>query len=223
MKKQQRADKRKYHYVYQINRIDGKFYIGLHSTDNLDDGYFGSGTYLTNSLRYHGKEKHTKIILAFFETRKEAKDYEKLLITDEMRFTNKMCMNIAPGGGGGFINEAHKIKFVNKASEAAKLGHMLHPSGSEVAKSRTAAAQETVKIRKSLGKNYVIPSFAGRQHTVESKTAIGEKNSIHQNGKNNSQFGKCWVTNDIESKSINKIYLDEYLAKGFRKGRKIKF
>lgn len=56
----QRADKRKFHFVYQIDRFDGKFYIGMHSTDLMEDGYFGSGTHLSNSLRYHGKDKHTK-------------------------------------------------------------------------------------------------------------------------------------------------------------------
>lgn len=39
-----RAIFRKYHYIYKITRNqDGKFYVGMHSTDDLDDGYFGSG------------------------------------------------------------------------------------------------------------------------------------------------------------------------------------
>lgn len=33
---QKRADKRKFHYIYKITRIaDGKFYIGLRSTDGV--------------------------------------------------------------------------------------------------------------------------------------------------------------------------------------------
>lgn len=34
-----RADERKFHYIYKITRFDGKYYIGMHSTDDLDDGY----------------------------------------------------------------------------------------------------------------------------------------------------------------------------------------
>ena len=39
--------KYKYNFIYKItNLLSGKMYVGLHSTDNLDDGYFGSGVYL---------------------------------------------------------------------------------------------------------------------------------------------------------------------------------
>lgn len=39
---QNRSDRRKHHYIYKITRDDGFYYIGMHSTDDLDDGYFGT-------------------------------------------------------------------------------------------------------------------------------------------------------------------------------------
>lgn len=38
-------------------------------------------------------------------------------------------------------------------------------------------------------------------------------------GSNNSQFGKCWITNGIESKTIKK---DDVLPDGWKFGRVIK-
>jgi len=65
---------KKFHYIYKITRNDGKYYIGLHSTDNIDDGYFGSGKRLRYSIRKHGKEAHTKEIIEFLPSREELKN-----------------------------------------------------------------------------------------------------------------------------------------------------
>ena len=53
----ERASRRKYHYIYKTTCIiNDKFYIGMHSTDNMEDGYIGSGKRLWHSINYHGKE-----------------------------------------------------------------------------------------------------------------------------------------------------------------------
>ena len=69
---------RKYHYIYKTtNIINNKFYIGMHSTDNLNDGYLGSGKRLWFSIKYHGKENHKIEILEFCENREKLKLREK--------------------------------------------------------------------------------------------------------------------------------------------------
>jgi hypothetical protein len=92
-----RADKRKYHYIYKITRCDGKYYIGMHSTDDLDDGYFGSGKQLWHSIKKYGRGNHSKIILEFCDTRAALRDREKQLVTIE-KVNDKMCMNLIVGG-----------------------------------------------------------------------------------------------------------------------------
>ena len=60
-------------------------------------------------------------------------------------------------------------------------------------------------------------------HTEETKKKISEtkiKNKS-QRGEKNSQYGTCWVHNDIKSIKIKKEFIDEYLNNGWVLGRKM--
>lgn len=64
---------KKYSFVYiTTNIINGKQYIGSHSTDNLEDGYLGSGRYFINSIKKYGKEKFKRKILEFYDSPEKA-------------------------------------------------------------------------------------------------------------------------------------------------------
>ena len=41
----------------------------------------------------------------------------------------------------------------------------------------------------------------------------------HHKGEKNSQYGTCWVNNGVENIRIKKEKLEEYITKGFVKGR----
>lgn len=61
--------------------------------------------------------------------------------------------------------------------------------------------------------------WKNRKHTEETKRKIGIKNSIKQQGLKNSQYGTCWITNEIENKKIHK---GDLIPLGWKLGRKIK-
>ncbi len=49
--------KERFYFLYKTtNKINGKYYIGVHSTYQLNDGYIGSGKRLRYSVRKYGKE-----------------------------------------------------------------------------------------------------------------------------------------------------------------------
>lgn len=89
---------RKYNYFYKItNNLNGKYYYGIHSTDNLEDGYMGSGILLKKAIKKYGTDFFSKEILKFFNTRKEAAAYEEENVTMTL-VENEECYNIIPGG-----------------------------------------------------------------------------------------------------------------------------
>lgn len=91
---------KKYNYVYcTTNKINGKFYIGKHSTNNLNDGYLGSGKLLQKAIKKYGKENFSKRIIKMCETEHEAYQIEKFLVTNYI-ISRDDCYNLVTGGRG---------------------------------------------------------------------------------------------------------------------------
>lgn len=91
---------RKYNYFYKItNLINNHFYYGIHSTDNLEDGYMGSGHRLHRAYKKYGQNNFIKEILKYFDTREEALDYEEEIVNEDL-LKNNDCYNEVLGGGG---------------------------------------------------------------------------------------------------------------------------
>lgn len=92
-----------YHYLYIIiNNINEHFYIGIHSTHNIYDGYMGSGRDLKIAYKQFKRSNFSKHILKFFNNREELLKAEKDLLTDEFLIKYKqVCYNKAEGGQTG--------------------------------------------------------------------------------------------------------------------------
>lgn len=89
---------KKHNYFYRTtNQINWKYYFGIHSTDNLDDGYLGTGNLIKVAIKKYGKENFVRTIIADYPTRKEASDHERLAITT-FQVEDENCYNIKPGG-----------------------------------------------------------------------------------------------------------------------------
>jgi len=101
---------KKYNYLYKVTcNIDNSVYIGVHSTDNLNDGYKGSGTLLKRKIEKHGWDNFTKEILSHYETRKEVLAAEASHVNPAF-LKLQHVMNLVVGGGGWQTPLAGKAK-----------------------------------------------------------------------------------------------------------------
>ena len=67
--------------LYKItNLINGKMYIGQHTTSNLDDGYMGSGVALRNAFKKYGIENFRKEWIMFCGDSDELNYYERVFV-----------------------------------------------------------------------------------------------------------------------------------------------
>ena len=88
----------KYHYFYKItNTINNHFYYGIHSTNDLNDGYMGSGRRLKIAIKKYGIENFSKEIIKFFNNREELAKYEAEIVTESL-VHDPNCYNMIVGG-----------------------------------------------------------------------------------------------------------------------------
>lgn len=101
---------KKYHIIYKTTcLINKKYYIGMHSTDDLNDGYMGSGKALKFSIKRYGKENHKVEILEIVESREILAEMEKIIV-NKNKVNDDKCMNLKVGGIGGFMKKSKKRK-----------------------------------------------------------------------------------------------------------------
>lgn len=111
---------KRYHFTYQTrNNINGMLYIGRHSTDNINDGYIGSGKLLRRAISKYGKDNFSIEILCFFDSLQDLIEEEKFIVDDSW-CKNPKSYNIVLGGSNpimiGENNPSWKggVKYIKK-------------------------------------------------------------------------------------------------------------
>jgi group I intron endonuclease len=235
----QRADKRKYHYIYKTTcLITGRYYIGMHSTNNLADGYYGSGKRLRYSINKHGKENHKVEIIEFLPDRKSLSSREKEIVNETL-LKDRQILNLMIGGGTGW-------EYVNSVGLNSRLGKK-HTEEAKLKmasfKGRTHTEEAKLKISKKIKdcvnfSKRVSEKLTGRKLSSEHKKnislAIKQQNRKRRDnnikiscnaGEKNPCFGLSYIYN-LELKQsirVKREDLSKWIEKGWIKGRKIKF
>jgi hypothetical protein len=211
----------KYHYLYKtVCTVTNRYYVGMHTTDDMDDGYIGSGKILQRSIAKYGREAHRRIILAFYDSREAVATAEKEMVTEEfLQLPEVMNLKLGGESGRGWTVEQQRLN--NKKSQAAQKILQQDP---EWAMRRSAATSRSLRSQYAEGRRHVKvkPHIPGTfRHSAETKRAISLITSAAQQGKGNSQFGTCWIWHElVGNKKCKKNDLPLYIEQGWIKGRK---
>lgn len=105
------------YFLYKTtNLVNGKYYIGVHKGDVVDESYLGSGRLITLAIKKYGKNNFKREILKTFNTveemfAEECKTVNQDVVDDENSY------NLCIGGRGGIFKSpehVERMRAVNK-------------------------------------------------------------------------------------------------------------
>lgn len=207
-----------YFIIYKtVCKVTNRFYLGMHCTNNLDDGYLGSGTIIQHSIKKHGEEKHERVIIETCQSFEELCAREKAIITEDV-LADPLCMNIRLGGNGGwsYVNSltdvcAERTKKMRTAEYRAKRSQeQIDRWNNEQYKEsfyQTVRSEEYKESRRiQMNEIYQNPALIEKVRTAK----LGEKNPA---------FGKKWVYKGSMTTYAPKEEIEKFIADGWSLGR----
>jgi hypothetical protein len=106
------------HFIYKTTHPNGKYYIGRHSTPNLEDGYLGSGKWVSQIKK---KDKLVREIVEFVDS------FEELIIKEDAylaeHYGKPNCMNMSNKSTGWAVGSANPM---NNPTSVAKISGENH-------------------------------------------------------------------------------------------------
>jgi hypothetical protein len=203
--------------VYKTtNLINGKIYVGLHLTEDLNDDYLGSGTQIRAAVKKYGKENFKREYIKICASPEEMYELEAEIVNEDF-VKRQDTYNMKTGGTGSWYH-------INSNSEEKQ------KSSSRGGKTRARRDDNPFKDPEWQKKyDWTRDPEHLRKINVKanSNEAIAKKKETWKltgrgKGSKNSQFGTCWIYHpEHGSKKISKEELDKFLSLGYTKGRKI--
>jgi hypothetical protein len=196
-----------FYIIYKTtNILDGKFYIGAHATNNLNDGYLGSGKYLKRAIKLYGEENFIKEILFIFDNKKDMFKKEFELVTEEFIIKNN-TYNLKLGGSGG-----------NPSIVGAFTGKKHTTESKELIRKANIGKVHSDTSKQKMSKNNFMKTDQGKKKLSEilSGRTLSDK---HRKNISESNRNKIMINNGLKNKWIDKKDLGLYLSEGWETGR----
>jgi hypothetical protein len=211
----------KIHTVYKTtNVVNGKFYIGVHKTEDPNDSYLGSGSHLKNAIKKYGRENFSKEVLFCFDTREAAFDKETELVAEHLG--SDRCYNVSFGGETGLdrLVDGVPLYSVGALKMNQKLKERFHSDPEYRKRMSEVCAQNS---RRAWAEGKIKPiDWTGKKHTADSIAKMAEAGR-KRIGSKNGRTGMTWV-HHLELKQSRVVKdVQEFLDQGWKLGRKMKF
>ena len=182
------------HYlIYKIsNLVNGKFYIGQHKTDNLEDNYWGSGFCIRNAIKKYGIENFVFEVLIDLKNEEEMNLLEELVVNEEF-IKRDDVYNLKTGGSRGKYSFESRMKSsmshkgqkawnkgIKMSEEFVQKNRMSHIGQKAWNKGKTNIY--SAETKKKMSKNRIGKccgdenprAMLGKHHTDEAKLRIGK-------------------------------------------------
>jgi len=203
--------------VYKTtNLINGKIYVGLHITNDLNDDYLGSGSQLKSAVKKYGKENFKREYIKICDSPEEMYELEADIVNEDF-VKRSDTYNMKTGGIGSWY---HVNANADRYREArSKLRKQRNDAGDN-----PFFDPEWQKKFNSMNYPEIVQTLVKKANSPEAIAKKKETWKITGRGKGtkNSQYGTCWVTHsELGNKKIDKNDLDRFLSLGYTKGRKI--
>lgn len=181
-----------YYIVYKTtNLVNGKIYIGVHKTSDLNDQYLGSNRILHAAIKKYGRENFSREVLCFCEDECEMYEIEQLIVDED--FVNRDdTYNIVTGGKGwsGFGKHVVENKLgihglTYEERSAISIQTQKNRNKEEKIKSCSAAGKigGAIAVEKKLG----IHSLTSEERKINSLKAV-ESQKARGIGRYNSEL-----------------------------------
>jgi len=177
--------------VYKTtNLINGKIYVGLHVTRNLEDNYLGSGSQLKSAVKKYGKENFKREYIKICNSPEEMYKLEADIVNEDF-VKRSDTYNMKTGGTGSWYH-------VNSNSEQKRKNSS---KGGVKASSRGTNPFKDPEWQKQYNWTRTPEILKANSIKAKSPEAIAKKKKTflernHQQGEKNSQYGSKWCVEE---------------------------
>lgn len=222
----------KHYLIYQIrNKLNGMIYIGQHQTENIDDGYMGSGIRIVRAIEKYGIENFEKTILFDYDNF-NAMNAKEIEIVNEDFIARDDVYNLIPGGSswdsvnasGSNMNGNWKSLTQHCRDIFEKTGKWPHEGWLNELKDSNPQKYIEYCENVSYGvKRHIQENgswWSGKHHTDETKQKMKDFHAKNhpQAGEKNSQYGTIAIYNEETFERATQPK-DQPIPKGWAKGR----